>query len=61
MGDLYTEHPERIPQSNISRNSSFLTEERFSVYFTGLTPWIHDSLDVKTSKLAFRTKSEGER
>lgn len=35
--------------------------KRLSVSFTGLTKGIHDSLDVKTSKLAFRTKSEEER
>lgn len=34
--------------------------ERLSVYFTGLTLGIHDSLDVKTSKLAFRTRESNE-
>lgn len=33
-----------------------LTVGRLSVYFTDLTLGIHDSLDVKTSKLAFRTR-----
>lgn len=59
---LYSEHaPDYTLPSHISRNTLFLTEERLSIYFTGLTPGIHDSLDVKTSKLAFKTKSERKR
>lgn len=45
--------------SHISRDRHFFSEG-LCVYFNGLTPEIHDSLDVKTSKLAFRAESEGE-
>ena len=59
---MYTENtPDYNLPSHIFRNRLFLTEEGFSIYFTGLTPGIHGSLDVKTSKLAFRSKGEGER
>jgi len=40
----------------VFRKTLFLTEERLNIYFTGLTLGTHDGLDVKTSKLPFRTK-----
>lgn len=65
IGDLYLcaeLTPEHTPHSSKTCGFFFfsLTVERLSVYFTGLTLGIHDSLDVKTSKLAFRTRESDE-